>query len=195
MKFRLKSYKKKISFVFYGALLISALVFGYSCSSQKSYEVLSFFFDDVPLPDSTSVIIDTTNLALEDTINVKSMKSALLEQTHPPAEEGSCNNCHDIGNSFSLIEKQPALCYSCHDDFTKTTTFLHGPLILGNCSFCHDPHKSKFSHFLKLDGQDLCFYCHGKEDVMKNGVHSDIGETKCWDCHNPHGGSDKTFMK
>ncbi len=195
MKTRTDINKSNLNRVVYGILFISLLILSLSCSSRQSYDVLTIFFDDVPLPDSTKTVKDSTNLAAKDTSAVKPAQNAAPEITHPPAEEDGCNNCHDIGNSFALTETPPKLCYTCHDDFNKKFVFKHGPVIIGSCTVCHDPHKSKFSSLLKIDDQNLCYYCHEKESVMKNDIHSDIGETKCWDCHNPHGGSDRTFMK
>jgi len=156
---------------------------------------MSFWLDDVPPPDSSFIAKDIVSIALKDTSSVQSKQKELPEITHPPAEEGSCNNCHDIGNSFALTEKPPKLCYTCHDDFRKKYKVLHGPIYSGSCTACHDPHKSTFKPLLNKDGQALCYFCHSKEAVLKNEVHSTIEETKCWDCHNPHGGNDRTFIK
>ncbi len=175
--------------------IISILIFLIACSPQKNYQVLTIFFDDVPPPDTTKIVADSTNIT-NKIINENDIKKELLvEKTHPPAEEGSCNNCHDVGNSFKLNEMLPKLCNNCHEDFSKKNKFLHGPLSVGACTICHDPHKSRFKSFLKQDGQALCYFCHEKESVMKNDIHSTIEDTKCWECHNPHGGNERTFMK
>lgn len=180
-------------------MLLALLVLIISCTAKQRYDYLSFFIDDVPPPESSKVGKDTLNT--NDNKNALTSNQPKANQkidtiyTHPPAEEESCNNCHVTDNSNALNEKLPKLCYNCHDDFSKKYKFLHGPLLSGGCTECHDPHKSAIKPLLKAQGQDLCFYCHEKESVLKNTIHSDIGDTKCWDCHSPHGGSDRTFMK
>ena len=179
-------------------LFISVLLILVSCSQQKRYEYLSYIFDGVPQPDSTVIISDTNNLATKTTSTTNSEPVKVKADTvynHPPAEDNGCNNCHEIDKSYALIEKQPTLCFNCHDDFSKKFKELHGPVMVGNCTACHDPHKSEYKPLIKLPGQELCYYCHQKEAVLKNDIHSGIGDTKCWDCHSPHGGSERTFMK
>lgn len=184
----------KINKIFILLLLIYT-IFSFSCSPQKRYNFLSSFLDDVPLPDSVKVINDSLFSLKKDSIPEIKETTAESDIIHPPAEEGGCKNCHDIGSSFKLIEKVPDLCNNCHDDFKRKNKKLHGPLNVGECSSCHDPHKSRNKKLLNLPGQDLCFYCHTKESVLKNDVHLTIDKTNCWECHNPHGGSDNYFMK
>ena len=196
---RINYYINKFNKIIIEILVISVLIFLVSCSSWQSYNFWSTFLDDVPPPDSTGFnnnnIKDSLNITSKDTVKEKTEKIELVEYTHPPAEEGSCNNCHNNDKSFVLNEKLPTLCYGCHDDFKKKFKVLHGPINTGSCTACHDPHKSVYKPLLHRDGQDLCYYCHDKNAVLKNDIHSSIADSKCWDCHNPHGGSDMTFMK
>lgn len=175
-------------------LILVSLILFYSCSAQTTYDILSIFFDDVPLPDSTLINKNRLVFSEIDTAG-KSSKQDLPEIIHPPAEEGSCNNCHDLNNSFILTDFPPKLCYGCHDDFSKKYKLLHGPLNTGACTICHDPHKSVYQPLILTPGQELCFICHEKNDILRNDVHSSIDDTKCWDCHNPHGGNESSFMK
>jgi len=204
MKIRLKKYLIIVKSRIRSILFASFLLILVSCSAKQKYEYLSFFFDDVPLPDSTSINIDTSkisgkvNILSNNNTTKAETKPVQVEEpvyTHPPVEDNGCSNCHVIENSYALTEKQPMLCYNCHDDFSKKYKYLHGPALIGSCTACHDPHKSSYKPLIKSPGQDLCYYCHKKEAVLKNMIHSGIDDAKCWDCHNPHGGSDITFMK
>jgi len=50
----------------------------------------------------------------------------------------------NIGPLFGLlIAQEPELCYNCNDDYTVSASFIHGPVAVGQCLFCHNPHKSK----------------------------------------------------
>ena len=171
-----------------------------SCSAEQRYKYLTIFFDDVEPPDTTSIKIDSSKIAVKNSVDEnktepKTVQPEVIEIKHPPAEEDGCNNCHIIEKSYTLVEKQPKLCYNCHDDFSKKYKELHGPLLVGACTACHDPHKSANKPLIKAPGQELCFFCHQKQDVLRNDIHSSIEDNKCWDCHNPHGGADRTFMK
>ena len=166
-----------------------------SCSPQKKHDTLSIFFDGVPDPKIGKTKSDSASLAVN--ISSETRKKAKSEKKfeHPPHENGSCSDCHNLNESFHLVESQPVLCQQCHDDFAKKYKLVHGPAASGFCTQCHDPHSSKYAKLLTRDGNNLCYFCHDKALVYKNDIHTSIGDSKCWDCHNPHGGADRTFMK
>lgn len=114
---------------------------------------------------------------------------------HVPYKEKSCSNCHETAQKGKLTQEMPGLCYNCHTDFSSKFKYLHGPVISGGCTECHDPHMSKSEKLLQRDGQNLCYYCHEMRDVVNNAVHADIGETNCTECHDPHGGDDKYIFR
>ena len=114
---------------------------------------------------------------------------------HDPYKKKQCSKCHNQSGAFSLVEKPPDLCYKCHQDYTEKYKVVHGPLFVGGCIDCHDPHSSPNKHLLLRKGQELCLFCHQQKDIMKTKIHLTIGKQDCKDCHNPHGGEDRTFRR
>ncbi|MCF6364765.1 MAG: hypothetical protein L3J35_01040 [Bacteroidales bacterium] len=180
-------YKNKIKLsIFLFVLLIAA------CSTETTYKVLSFVFDGVPDPD-----YDNTTNRLDSVVQIDSTGILDIAENiptiniHQPYKTKSCNSCHD--NSMAT-EKQPGLCYSCHESFEDNYAVVHGPA-LSECTSCHNPHQSKFDKLVKRENEELCFYCHSSEQLAYNDVHSLIDNSNCTECHNPHGEENKFFLK
>ncbi len=168
-----------------------------TCSTQKHYKTLSFFFDGVPEPLSDSLKVQN------DTLDIDSLHIlALLKQNsipeifyHVPFKEKECASCHDQATMGSFIQPQPGLCYQCHDDFNTNYKTLHGPVAAGFCTECHNPHQSKEKYLLLKNGEKLCFTCHDSEEVKENQFHNIAEETNCVNCHNPHGGENQFVLQ
>jgi predicted CXXCH cytochrome family protein len=179
-------------------ILLVGLVLMSQCSPHAGKSILHIFFDGVPETDSIEAeFTDTgTTLPAEDAI---SQELAVLPETviyrHYPYEEQECASCHDELSLGLMVESQPGLCYSCHEDFAGSFGYLHGPVAGGYCTACHDPHQSEKDHLLRLNGNALCFYCHLEESVLENDMHADLDGMLCMDCHNPHGGEDKYIFQ
>ncbi|MCL5991340.1 MAG: cytochrome c3 family protein [Bacteroidetes bacterium] len=177
-------------------LLILFVLFNFlltSCSAEKNYETLTFFFDGVPDPNAKPSLTDSNKTTKEQ--NLKQYVKSEEIFTHPPYGDRACENCHDAKSANRLNASEPGLCYQCHDDFSKNLRYVHGPIASGYCTQCHEPHQGKYKNLLIRDGQKLCYYCHEKNDVLENENHTGIEDTKCWDCHDPHGSNEKHFLK
>ena len=99
-----------------------------SCSPKLSKNLLSFFFDGVPVSDSINT--DTTTVfknvsEISDTVKT----TAIIENrdfiVHYPYREKECYSCHDENSKSEFVLPQPDLCYICHDDFsTVLNTYM-----------------------------------------------------------------------
>ncbi len=70
------------------------------------------------------------------------------------------------------MDKNPGLCYRCHERKNFTREFRHEPVDGGDCSSCHDVHGSELPNMLVASypqdryqafdpaQYDLCFSCH-----------------------------------
>ncbi|MBI5540052.1 MAG: hypothetical protein HY951_08340 [Bacteroidia bacterium] len=181
---------KKHNFIF----LVILVLFFVACSPTTTYKVMSTLFDGVPDPNAKPLIevkdsIKNDSLALLEAANIQTTGSSVV---HEPYKSNDCSNCHNDG---SLTMQQPELCYQCHENFNTKYKYLHGPVVSGGCTACHNPHMSDYKKLVLREGQQLCYYCHDSKDVLKNEAHADLGETNCTECHNPHGGEDKYIFK
>jgi predicted CXXCH cytochrome family protein len=139
-------------------------------------------------------------------------------------DEKSCSSCHNPHASpqqdHLLADRADKLCVTCHKEMKQqlaSSQFLHGPVRVGNCSACHDPHGVLFSGLLDISfpltfytrfdvkKYDLCFTCHEADVVLtsktttltnfRNGnvnlhfvhVNRDDKGRSCKTCHEIHG--------
>jgi predicted CXXCH cytochrome family protein len=173
-------------------LLLLLLVFLIGCSPK----VVSFFFDGVPAPDSTSMASRDSLQADSSGITLIASQTARPQLTvHPPYKLKKCTICHNTSAAAKMSQPEPGLCYLCHDDYSLNYKFVHGPAAAGYCTNCHHPHASENSKLLRRTGQQLCLECHDAKDIFKKPSHAAIGQAACTDCHNPHGGNDKNLLR
>jgi predicted CXXCH cytochrome family protein len=168
----------------------------------------------------------TCHKTLKETLASAAVKHSAMTQ------DGTCENCHVAHFSkFAKLQKvpQPQECLTCHDKelkaadghtianmaaLLKDNPEQHGPIRLGACTACHQPHGGtqdklliasyppEFYASFKEDLYKLCFTCHSKDIVLQrqnaptgfsNGkdnlhwlhVNQDKGRT-CRACHEVH---------
>lgn len=131
--------------------------------------------------------VPTNNEALEDVTKTtcyechKGMIST--KNTHAPAANWLCTNCHngkfgeynmqDEGASKYLAPDPVAkTCAECHDtvDDWGRKRFGHGPVNDGRCERCHNPHGSDNEFFLRKSIWDLCTTCHAEKASGKHVI-------------------------
>lgn len=175
-------------------LPVGLLVLLFGCSSPKqSRNILTFFFDGVPAADTNrpgeySQAVNSPSGG--DSIAVIS-PSRSVYVLHEPYREKMCTACHKENALGQFNDRQPELCYLCHEDFSEKYKFIHGPVAAGYCTQCHHPHLSENKNLLIRTGQDLCLYCHDAGRILTEETHEGIDDMDCTECHNPHGGSEK----
>jgi predicted CXXCH cytochrome family protein len=98
---------------------------------------------------------------------------AALKFQHAVANDcTSCHNPHSSPNPKMLVDKQPALCETCHSNQAEAhqkDKFLHKPAFDTGCSTCHDPHASANEHQLRAKGNELCLGCHAQNVAAESG--------------------------
>jgi len=112
-----------------------------------------------------------------------------------------CLSCHDVhgsNNGGMLVNKQGAVCSSFHGDFDKAFSqgaSKHSPVAAGECTKCHNPHKSAITKLLLAKGIDLCLTCHKelKERMGQMRTHAPAGRD-CLRCHKPHVSAEQSLL-
>ncbi|NPA36920.1 MAG: hypothetical protein GXO47_08740 [Chlorobi bacterium] len=156
---------------------------------------MRFFFDGVPVIDTGCVTVVTDTISSTDSVYTFLVDPhEIVNYYHVPYKEKLCDACHVQSYMGDLTEKQPALCYQCHEDFADKYKVLHGPVAGGYCTSCHSPHFAKDSTLLIRKGQDLCLYCHKPGVSYDAEIHDGIEDAACTECHNPHGGDSKELF-
>ena len=125
---------------------------------------------------------------------------------HGPVGE-NCDKCHQSNGkahpneeedeAFTLSQKMPALCYTCHEN-TFQQEFKHSPFDEGDCLSCHEIHSSNQPQLIAQLPPNLCYFCHTdlKESVEKaTTVHAVVNDGKsCLNCHSPHASAEKKIL-
>ncbi len=128
-----------------------------------------------------------------------------LKYLHKPAvQEWRCLICHqyqfvetdaspDKPIKFTVNQENGVayLCFRCHrhqQQQIKSYSYVHGPIGMGSCNLCHNPHGSNFKYFLQNKITILCVNCHEMQDTLTAPVVHQVIKTKgCTACHDPHG--------
>jgi len=113
-----------------------------------------------------------------------------------------CNACHKTGENLMILENigyfEESTCFGCHENRRRTfgQEYIHGPVAVGSCTICHDPHGSKHEHALISSEQILCFGCHDFQRELKYMPvqHEPFDRGKCASCHDPHSTGNKWVL-
>jgi predicted CXXCH cytochrome family protein len=172
------------------------------CEPITRHKVVSTIFDGVPsLPPPEQLCAEYADKRLAAYRDELAQKSAFAKQgakggsQHPPYVEKKCDDCHDKTKENGLVGPRTEFCFICHAGFVKGTN-IHGPVAVGDCLSCHEPHTSNHPSLLKTAKTDLCLMCH-KEARLVQGLHDKARarEMECLDCHDPHAANAPFFLK
>ncbi|MHC4726808.1 MAG: cytochrome c3 family protein, partial [Planctomycetota bacterium] len=177
-------------------LLVFLGIFVLSCDEVESHNVLTFFFEGVPPLGQDQL---TEELVGSGSTQLSQTRPKQIWFVHQPRKD--CTLCHDKSRQrvFSpktyLIKPVPELCYECHADYTTSASYVHGPVSVGQCLLCHNPHRSRIEHLLKEPQPQLCYLCHNIDAVKLIPAHLVKEQFICTDCHNAHTSSIKYLLK
>ena len=203
--------------------MIAMLALLVACSGASRDRVLRVFFDEPPA--RASAVVDTSDAGSGKPVEPVQASGTVpaARSTHPPFEDRECSACHaattnvegqaasvpvlqgEAGSPAKLRKPVEQLCVECHDDkavkamAAEGRRFAHAPVEDGDCTACHDPHRSRFASLLKAGDpiENLCFQCHERSDVLGEDPHADMqpAERVCTTCHDPHAGTDEALSK
>ena len=182
------------------ALLALCLLCG-ACSDLTRHKVLTTIFDGVPsMPPADQYCEEYAKEYLILDRNAREAQGKPVASgsasTHPPYAEKHCDDCHDkTTESGFVVKTKNELCFVCHTTFIKGS-YVHGPVAVGDCLACHDPHTSALPHLLKIAAADVCATCH-KEPRQAASLHEKASSHGliCVNCHSPHFGDVHFFLK
>jgi len=130
-----------------------------------------------------------------------------MKSQHKPAViDWKCLRCHQAEGRkspwggeetvrFAIEDRDTVapLCYQCHEKFAakvEAYAFQHGPIGMGQCNVCHNPHGSMWPKLLQNNQTTLCVNCHEfREKIAQPVIHQIIKSKGCTPCHDPHGSS------
>jgi predicted CXXCH cytochrome family protein len=169
-------------------LCIAVLAIVIGCDKAERHKILTFFFDGVP-PLSFEYLDPNSPDYAEQ---LKKLEQASRGSSHNTGKE-CFTVCHDkSGIHFKPV---PELCYTCHDDYSKQGVYVHAPVLVGDCLFCHREHESRNRFLMRYSIPTLCFKCHDKDAVALIENHNNEEYNLCTGCHSGHATSNKHLLK
>ena len=151
--------------------------------------------------DSNSVSVSAESPAITQPAHDSPKKAGINDSSASPhGAQEACDICHDSktpdeSKAQALARQVPKLCFRCHEDESKTYPYVHGPVAVGQCLFCHNPHQSKHTHLLNHDIRELCTQCHTQEDLHSIKDHLAPSHAQCLECHTSHGNTTRHLLK
>ncbi|UCC30147.1 MAG: hypothetical protein JSU86_18355 [Phycisphaerales bacterium] len=181
------------------ALLAAASVLDLACAETTRYRVLTFFFEGVPKPGEAPVTDVGPEVATkqEGALSARERRRARRPtfHSHSPYLQKRCSDCHRRDSGALIRPADQGLCQICHTDIPGDMQYVHGPVVVNACMFCHHQHQSLHPGLLRAESRSLCLRCH-EPDAPPTGQHIEtVGERACIDCHDAHGGNDRFFLK
>jgi predicted CXXCH cytochrome family protein len=180
-----------------GFVLLGVAASFFSCAESGRRRILTFFFDDVPEPGEVRPVgYGPLGGRSQGRAPQPLQRPAAVGVVfaHPPYAQGKCGGCHVPSTGSLVSTPQNGLCQICHRDLPGEARFVHGPVAVNACLFCHDYHATSRPGMLLKDPDDLCHSCHVHEDILEGDYHKEVGKRPCVDCHNPHMGSNRFFL-
>lgn len=116
----------------------------------------------------------------------------------------SCLGCHSPHFAKEkrklLVQKQPALCFSCHSETDADFSMPYRHRVkegLVRCSDCHNVHGSNLPRSLKTtdDQEQICFKCHRNLQGPFVFEHVPVKTEGCNACHQAHGSVNPRLLK
>jgi len=179
-----------------------------ACVEVVGYDVANFFFDGVPNPNASKQEEKNRTPSERSRAAQAHVKKVLAgtrpRSTHKPYKKaGGCTACHAFGGGFSrqggglALRKtvREGLCSTCHTSVAGDVAYVHGPVAVNACTYCHHPHFSSQPHLLREPVADLCTSCHDDPDLMASPAHEGEKGKECLACHDPHGSDRRFFLK
>lgn len=184
--------------------IVCALFALNACDPLTRHKVSSTIFDGVPsMPPADQFcqdfhekkVLELAAAAAKVPTAAEELKKKEAASGHPPYKEKRCNDCHDKTQDSGLIKPKDQVCFVCHPGIMDKF-YVHGPVAVGACLDCHDPHSSTEPALLKVEKKKLCVTCH-KEKRVADAMHTKVTDSgmACTDCHNPHDGDAKYFLR
>jgi predicted CXXCH cytochrome family protein len=182
-----------------GALIFSVF-FVFSCNETKRHEMLTFFFDGVPPLGGEQDGAFRAEITDPNAPSDPNKPPAIVWYEHEARR--NCENCHGkrdrkgFSRAVKLVAQVPDLCYQCHPDYQDLRGWVHGPVVVGECLFCHEPHSSRNPSLLKQPVPDLCYRCHEAEVIaFFDSKHADPSYANCTQCHEGHSSENPSLLK
>lgn len=162
------------------------LIIALGCS-QAVRERLKHFFFEVPEAAEPQVAVETRS-PNGDGPPPLILPESRFRSVHTPFVLRQCGSCHDAGRRMQVRTDLLDQCGQCHARYFGEEVG-HAPVAAGECSICHQPHRSDQPALLRMSILETCVECHDEPEDLSPAAHSGKAAENCTSCHNAHFGT------
>jgi predicted CXXCH cytochrome family protein len=175
--------------------LVLLVVLGCSDPIQR-YETLSIFFDGVPPPEGYGPAIRPEDFPGNIVAAKDKGTTPVVYFYHKPYVTRQCFGCHDQNQGNQAKAQGVESCRKCHQEYFELSPndWMHGPVVLHECTRCHLPHRSPYEGLLTKPQRELCMECHQQSWVNQDPLHSQLEDQTCSRCHDPHAAGNRLLL-
>ncbi len=158
--------------------------------------MLTFFFDGVPPRAPEASMPGSSGANAEEATG-----SARTGGWYVHKPLNNCTECHGSrrqrtsSRRVQLVADVPQLCQKCHQEYAALKGWVHGPVAVGECLQCHEPHKGRNEFLLARPVLELCYGCHVPQAIHAIDGHGDESHARCNRCHEGHAGATRSLLK
>jgi predicted CXXCH cytochrome family protein len=184
------------AFLAIGLGLTAALLLLCSCDEVERHRMLTVFFDGVPPLAGQGGGPELHSVTAADAAGNSQTGGWYV---HKPLS--NCTECHasrqrrTSSRQVQLVADVPKLCHGCHQEYAALEGWVHGPVAVGECLLCHEPHKARDEFLLVKPVPELCYDCHDLQAIRLIAGHADESHVRCTHCHDGHAGATKSLLR
>ncbi len=169
-----------------------------SCSEPTKHRVMTFFLDGVPELGSTPTVGYEPlprRVFRGGEGGAGEVRRAVVIRAHEPFRKNRCGKCHNSQTHELFRTPAEGLCQGCHTNVPGDVRYVHGPVAVRACLFCHHHHGTPHAYLLRSEPKQLCLKCHERGDLGVGVHHGSLETQDCTECHHAHGEDNRFFLK
>lgn len=182
-------------------IILFLMVLVASCVKEKRHKALTFFFDGVPPleePNTGALSIAGDPNSFDGDQEAEPEEVVIVSRAHGKGRK--CNLCHKKQtkgrwSTPKILKDIPEMCFDCHGSYAQPKRYVHGPVAVGQCDFCHDPHGSREEASLHDAIPVICYRCHDQSSIESLPSHDKETVSECTLCHEAHSSSKRKLLK
>ena len=170
-----------------GGSLAAVVLLWLGCTAATRQSLKRFFFE---VPGETAMQDGPRERDVPRPRLAAGAPAPVFLSVHDPFRRHECQACHEPSRTMAVRAELIEVCGDCHERYVREEEVRHEPVAEGDCTLCHDPHRSTRPHLLRAPLFELCVDCHDEPEELSQPAHAVADVQRCTRCHDPHFGGE-----